>query len=819
MSQRLLTVRVRPARIAVLINNTSPPSDFVMVVGLLSQLWGGRFNPILPVSVDHPDPLTEFRLATFRPEFVFTMNLDDSIWEKATHKACQPRGYVRLEHTIAENFKKAGRLNLIRSDGAVIANVERRLKPAAVIRPVKTVSVDPASHWHAYYAALFGLHPETLNDKYRDEHAVVHPTSAVDLITLHQDIVEGWKESWLDAGSFGLSIDNMLFHTAEPTIVVVSDIIPDLCLFWNLRLASEPDVPAWIIPIPESATLNDDTLVALKDWLLAFRQYGRKPNYCVITSASVGKETIAEIAVKLQATLAGSGIDHVDYQPPKNRLPQIVAYEQALTWPAELRGQRLTIVPPAPETFSVTTSQSWFLDILQDNGTGRALRDMQLPESTVVPEILNSPCPPTHRRSIVPYFGDGVDSITFCCSSAKEVIHFQIPTAGEVLEEILREHGYEIHHDEKRSSYLPVIKLFGGLHRAATAMSGHSGQVLEILRSGRPHTSGRTKEADDIAHQSVLIAQGHALTPGDIKGRGKFGKEKLGDKHYLDRIDEMLRSESDLVKRIGLKRFQRFARRRIPDEMTVQSLLEHWAEKAVLTRKWVVSACPRCDRASYVDAINLRKAPVCIHCGTHVPMKESMGVAYALAPSVRHALSEGLATVALTGRFLRDMTTRGFFWLPGVKYERAGVRGDIDVFACCDGCLVFGECKKLTNTPSDAESWRRATEQFLRLASVALECGGRLVTLSALVDAFPDEVQCEIESALAGEISFLLLTKADLEKGCRAGNPENEGSLLHLRDLLPNPFPEPTAEQAPGNRTIDLGWSVFTKDAQDQPDQ
>lgn len=818
MTQRLVTLRVRPARIVVLVGSSSCPTDFVLAVRFLSQIWGGRYNPILHVSSDAPDALTAYRLGCNRPDFVFGLNLNDSVWEAAVQKACQPRQYVRLDRAIAENVKSITGLNLIRSDRAIIANCERKASPSAITRPVKTVCVDPSLEWHPYYAAVFGTHPDSLHDKYRDEQVVIESPGAIDLINTHRDFVEGWKESWLDAGCFGLSIHNSLLHVVPPTIVVVKDIIRDLCLFWNVRMACDVDTPSWVIPIPESLVLTDDTLNALRDWLLAFSKYGKKPNYCVMTSASVGEESIARVAAALQSSLADSAIEYVDYMPPGNRLPGVVAFEQTMTWPAELRGQQLTLVPPALKTFSTRSSESWFVDILKDNKTGRAVRDMQLPESTVIPEILNAPCPPSFRRSIVPQFGDGVESINVFCSSNKEVVDLQIPTATEVLEEILREHGYGIIPDEKRSSYLPVIKRFGGLHMAATAMSGQAGQVLEVLRSGRLPTAKRQAEGDDARHQSVLVAQGHALTPREIMGRGKFGKGALGDVHYLDGIQQMLRQESDRVKRIGIARFRRYARRQVPEEMTLQALLEHWAEKAVLARKWKVGPCPRCRRASTVGVINLRESPLCKHCGSRVPMSEWTKIAYALEPSVRHALSEGLAPVAMTGRFLRNMTSKGFFWLPGIKYERATSRGDIDVVACCDGVLVFGECKKHTSTPPDAASWTRTTDQFLNLASVAIECGASLVTLSALVDSFPGEVQHRIESELSGRISFLFLNKADLEKGRRASQPDKEWQTIQLNDLLPSQFPEVKAEKTPGVRRIDLGWAVVEQGTPRKPD-
>ncbi|MGE0533446.1 MAG: hypothetical protein AB7O68_00625 [Pirellulales bacterium] len=817
MGQRLLSLRVRPARVAILLNSTSSPAEFLLAVRFLSQVWGGRFNPILPVSADRTDPLTEYRLQNNRPDFVFGLNLDDSVWKPFVHKACQSRQYVRLDRRIAENAREADHLDLIHADRAIIANVERRTKPSAITRRVKMVSVDPSSELLPYYAAVFGLHPNNLKETYRDEQQGREIPSAVDLVNDHKDFVEGWKQSWLDVGSFGLASHHVLSPPLAPTIVVVKDLIADLSLFWNLRLASDTSVPAWIIPVPEPTALSDELQSALAAWLLAFIQEdGNEPNYCVMTSVSVARESIEPIRRRLQATLRESSIQYVDYVPPRNRLPQVLAYDHATTWPVELRGARLTIVPPSPQTFSLAgSSESWFVDLLKDNKTGRAIRDMQLPESVVIPELLNAPCPPSIDHSIVPRFGDGVDAVSIRCTSNREVIHFQVPTSAEVLEEILRDRGYDMLPDEKRSSYLPTIKRFGGLQLAATAMSGQAGTVLEILRSGRLRSSVERSRLDDVQHQSILLAQGHALTPKQIKSIGKLGNGKLGDAHFLDRIEKLLAKESDRLKRVGMKRFRRYAHRQVPDEMTLQALLEHWADKSVLRRKWELGPCPRCGRSSLMDRIELRNPQRCLHCGNHLRMKEFTNVGYSLEPSVRHSLNEGLGTVVLTGRFLRNMTDKGFFWLPGVKFNRADRKGDIDLLACCDGQLVFGECKKLTSTPDDATSWDTVTGQFLKLASIAIECGGAIVVLAALVDVYPDTVQQRIETELSGKIPFLLLNKADLEKGRRPAQTDKEWPSLILEDLLPERFPEVRIEREPGPRQIKLGWAVYKSESVD----
>lgn len=811
MGQRLLTLRVRPPRLVVLIDSAGPAADFLAAVRFLSQVWGGRYNPIIPVSRDLSDALTEFQLQQLRPDFVFGLNLDDKVWTSIVQQACQPRRYVPLTPTMIEDVSSDHYLYLIHSDRAVIAKFVARSKLSALFRPVVAVTVDSASDWAPFVAALFGIHRPNLSEKYRDEQLTQTISSSADLIRLHCDFVNNWKESWLDAGSFGLSkMDLELEPAIEPTIVIVRNVIVDLCHFWNLRIGCDSHIPQWLLPIPAEQIRSLEVQNLLKVWILAFAKYGAHPNYLQVTSASVPKQEVEDIAFDLKNVMKDSAIQFVDYEPRQNRIRRVVAFEHTSIWPADIQRRSMTMVPPAPKSVTISGREAWFVDIVDDAKTGRSIKEMQLPENPIVLELLNGPCPPNFEHSTIPRFGDGPNSINFRCTAGKEIVRFHIPSPTEVLEEILREYGYEIVSDEKRSSYLPTIRHFGGLLMAAKAFSGQSGEVLEILRSGR--LKSNTDSSGDKTHQALLEAQGHVLLPDKIKKIGRFGNGRLTDNHYHDQINLMLRSESDRTKRIGEKRYREFASRQVPDDMTLDALLEHWADKSVIRRQWRLGPCSRCNRASYVGHVNLQHPVRCSYCGNRVPMMGPINIGYTLRRSVRHSLNEGLATVVLTGRFLRNMTNKGFFWLPGLKYKKRDVLGDIDILASCDGSLVFGECKRLTNTSPDSKIWEQTTTQFLDLASVAIECKGAIVVLAAQVDEFPSQVQERIERELAGRIPYLLLANSDLQKGHRPYPAGTNCSWLNLADLIPDPFPEEPYRRSPGVREINYKWSKFTKE-------
>ena len=125
--------------------------------------------------------------------------------------------------------------------------------------------------------------------------------------------------------------------------------------------------------------------------------------------------------------------------------------------------------------------------------------------------------------------------------------------------------------------------------------------------------------------------------------------------------------------------------------------------------------------------------------------------------------------------------------------------------------MIFGECKNLSNTPKDADTWNEVTDQFLKLASVAEECEAKLVVPAAQVEDFPDHVKQRIKTELSGTIPFLLLNNDDLQKGHRKVGKESSSMRLDLHDLLPKQFPERAVHRTAGPRHINLGWAMYTK--------
>jgi hypothetical protein len=364
------------------------------------------------------------------------------------------------------------------------------------------------------------------------------------------------------------------------------------------------------------------------------------------------------------------------------------------------------------------------------------------------------------------------------------VVRVYLPTAEEGLLETLREYGVEPAADEKRASYLPVIKRFGGLHLAASAFADQSGRVLVALAAG-------TKTHPEI--QSAC-----RLGSGDVSGET-----------YVQRIEFMLQRETDRMKRVARQRFRHHARRAEPENLRLRLLLEFWADRSILTRQWKLGPCGQCRHQYFVPSLNIQKRVVYTHCGHRITLPTTVPVGYTLHRAVKHAISEGIIPVVLAGRFLRNMSHHGFLWLPGVKYLSSTRSGDIDLVACCDGHLVFCERKQLDQAPQEAGGWDKVIEQFLETVDVATRCRESLLVLAAQVGAYPERVAERIATAVGPRIPYPLLTKAELEEGCWKMDEGGHTRWLGLHDLLPVPFSERKREQTEKPRAIDMGWGVY----------
>jgi len=165
------------------------------------------------------------------------------------------------------------------------------------------------------------------------------------------------------------------------------------------------------------------------------------------------------------------------------------------------------------------------------------------------------------------------------------------------------------------------------------------------------------------------------------------------------------------------------------------------------------------------------------------------------------------------------MAHSGFLWLPGVKYKVGDKVGDIDILACCDGHLVFCECKRLASAGPEDKVWNEIVSQFLETARVASLCGGSLAVLASQVSGYPQDVQGRIREGIGTKIPYLLLDRHDLETGFRDADPREPARFLGLHDLIPEPFPEVVQRAPERTQTINMGWGIYMRGIVASPDQ
>jgi hypothetical protein len=349
------------------------------------------------------------------------------------------------------------------------------------------------------------------------------------------------------------------------------------------------------------------------------------------------------------------------------------------------------------------------------------------------------------------------------CRREVEVERHRLPTAEEVLLAVLEENGVTERPDEKRAAYLPVIALFGGLQEAGEAFTASHWQVLQALRDGpRP------------------LAQVMNVT--------RLGSRELPELARPDGLDDFLRHLSPTQQRIARQRFDAYWDRRFPTEATLPHLLELWADRGILTRCWQLPDCPSCGLGGWVEQLDIRQPIVCRGCGMRLRLPGQVSLAFQLNPLVRRAIQEGLGPVALTGRFLYELSGDGILWLPGMKYSWNGREGDIDFLACIDRHMVLAECKDLMETGPTALTWDKVFDQFRGLVDVAEACRADLVVLGVRAQTFPPDWESRVSQLVAGRVRVLMLAAPELERGNQYDQTdEMRGARLLLSEVMAQP--------------------------------
>ena len=606
MRQTIIRARVRPARVAVLINRQGTQEQFVLAVRFLSRLWGGMYAPIFPAEPSPPDTLTEFRLSTARPDYVYNIGLDGNAWTPRIQDACQPRGYRPLdEGFLKQLYEDHNELHL--TDRHLLNYLFRRQYQCSAKRVTRLIFWDEQSDLFPFAAALFVISYRLRPNPYApveydgDWGDQLDPLS---LIRAHTAIVQKYEQCWMELTSQELNVRFHWGRTGHPTIVLVEDIVEDLSLFWNLRMEGHEWMPRWILPLPASMTRDESHATLLENWILGFNKYHGRPNYIFTTSLKAALEQQIEFAGWLRANLERTPITFVDVWPPSNRVPNATAFESEKLIEIRRQGRRATWLRPQSQVAEMFGHRvSWMVDLVDEAGKGRAPFELFLPAGRTTVEILNAPNPPTVTYSVVVPYGLGVDSINVRCTNGQELVSHWLPTDKEVLEELLRQHGLRFKDDEKRACYLPALRLLGGLEQASSTLSGVRGSILQELAKG-------------------------PATVHEIKGRLQLGKGKILELNRDKDFESSFKHLTSTQKRVGRQRLRHYWRRTLPQDSKLHSLLEHWVSNSILRRLWRIGSCPVCQTTHHEVSLKITRPYHCPGCGSSIPVPESLVVEY-----------------------------------------------------------------------------------------------------------------------------------------------------------------------------------------------
>ena len=725
-----------------------------------------------------------------RPDYVYSIGLEGKAWDSPIRDACQPRGYRLLDDGfLAHLYRDHNEEHL--TDRHLLNYLFRQPDQGAPKRVTRLLFWDEHSSVFPFAAALFGIPYKVRTNPFApveydgDWGDQSNPAS---LIKAHTSIVQKYEQSWMELTSQNLTTFYHSGGLGHPTIVLVENLIEDLSLFWNLRMEGHEWIPRWIIPLPVSIPRDEDLGLLLKTWISEFFKYHQRPNHVFVISQSVALDQQREFAEWLKPHLDESNIRFVDVWPARHRIPVVTAFESEKLIEVRRQGRRAAWLRPQSQVAEMFGSDvSWMVDLVDEPSKKRSPFELFLPPGNTTVEILNAPSPPTVHHSLVRVYGLGVDSINIRCNNKEELVSHWLPTEEEILEERVHAHGPRIRKDEKRSCYLPAIKLLGGLEQASSTLSGKRGAILQELANG-------------------------PASEHELKGRLQLGKGKIPELTRDKDFEFLLQQLTPVQKRIGRRRLQHYWRRTLPANSKLQSLLEHWVSNSILRRVWRIGPCPTCQTTHRESRLNVGRPYKCSGCSSTIALPESFVVEYELQPILYTALKEGLRPVALTGNFLKNLTHKGFLWLPGLKYTDQNVDGDLDIVASCDGHLVLAECKLRDESDPQEIEWSKILDQIRAMAKIGRTCKAELIVFASLLPDYPQSFLAEVATIAGDDLRIEVLNREDLENGHRWIHDEKLSMPypLPLRDLIPDRIHEEPVPKFDEPRVIETGGFTIT---------
>jgi hypothetical protein len=565
-------------------------------------------------------------------------------------------------------------------------------------------------------------------------------------------------QTWQDLMSHGLSTFTSGGFPHSSTLVLIRN-VQDLAHFWNLRTATEPSVPASVLPIPYFEGKPTELVELVADLLsVSYPGFFGGDRGANLVSKSVPTDELNALAEQVNEELKKFESPQISavHVPVNHRESIVVPYESNPAITGELKDNHLKWFPPQPRMIEhLANSDCWYVDILKDISTRRSVAQLAPVRRHAAFEVLNAPSPLATTTYAVPSIGFGFDSINFRCSKNSTRRTDCLPSAEELIHTILIDADFRIAQDEKRKAYETALGLFPGssFRYAAEILTGKRGEILNLLATENQTLDG-------------------------IQSKLRLGKGKLQELVRPNHFNQYLNSLPNHAARVSQARAKTWYDEKFPADNRLKSLLELWADKKFVNRIWKIGPCKSCNHFLWEREFSLAAQELCSACGTKFEFNSRVPYGYELNPAFAHSIREGAAPVFQTGRFFDNLCNHGFLWVPGVKYSRNEENGDIDLAAICDGQLVLCECKDLCGTEMDTGVWEKVERQMLELIKVGIELHANLVVLATRSNGIPAALKTKAVEAANGKLSVAFLTKSELESGWR----KLKGEAIHSLD-------------------------------------
>ncbi len=770
--ETVLQVQVRPQRIGVLLPWNATPEQALKAIHLLTVVWGGRYCPIIPCGTEEDQiDFTKQWLRDTCPDFICAVDVEHKFWRTVTNECCRPLRYYEVGdeplHVLVRGFAP---------DPVTFDAVKKYIlssHPGLETSVFVHLDVEGKDVENVAIAATFGYLPEGYGQDTVTQLKGVALNAGPDkqISTYLNSLTRTRALTLLDAGSYSLGSNTVQGDdfVVPPTIVLFSNCGASLAHFWAVRMQYD-SYGFRVLAFPSKSVGDADSVKMLAE---AMKRIAERATFCRIRALPEIAERANQLARRLRPRLRTAGVKHVDVDIDSvfTSLPVVTGCQRASSVPStkSASGYRFALPSPFPMEF-LDSRESWMVDLIKDEETGRNVAESVLPSFRVTAhEALNAPNPPSARQSAIDPLRFHLDTVSVRANKKETIAQIHLPSAHELIGEHLHECGYKLVIDDKRPLYERAIETFGSLHEASQSCREPFRPLLLILKEGE-------------------ILEDH------LKRKAKLGKTKRVPADASE-IRNWYK-KTPIRGRLGEIRFQEHYNDFHPKPDKVLNVLDYWHKRKIVERVFCMPKCPFCRRQSWIQAIDLSSKINCTYCDRALSVGTSIKIGYRLNPTVSAAMDAGAIPVILTGQFLRNLTIRGFQWIPGFPIEGQ----DIDIVALCDGHLVMAECKDRQKAASKAKSWGEVQAQFERLIETARKCSVEAVFLASMSNRYPAKLRNLVKSASDRTMTVHLLTGADLETGYRKGKGNRR---LKIHDYLPSNA-VPKRRKRPGTREMKL---------------